>query len=230
MNEKNNNASNDLSKQDDGASLREQFERQDIRQIGVGPHEKPWPTDEHYDVELLENGDKRNVPDKYRYWSVDAIVAELDPLRFSYHVAIENWEHDLNVGTLVRNANAFMAKEVHIIGRKRWNRRGAMATYRYLHVRHHKTTDEFINWCKENAFPIIAVDILDDSKSVSEVDLPDNAMFVLGQEGPGISKEITDAADMSVHIPMFGSTRSINASVASGIIMYEWMRQKGKTV
>lgn len=210
-------------------SLNNQFERQDIRQIGVGPHPKPWPTDPQYDVELLAEGDKRNVPDKYRYWSVDAIVADLDPHRFSYHVAIENWEHDLNVGTMVRNANAFMAKEVHIIGRKRWNRRGAMATYRYLHIRHHETTQDFINWCENEQIPIIAVDILENSQSVSEAKLPDNAMFVLGQEGPGISQEIIDAASLAVHIPMFGSTRSINASVASGIIMYEWMRQKGHT-
>ena len=95
---------------------------------GVGPHAKPWPVGDQFDPELLENGDTRNVLDQYRYWKMEAIVAELDSRRHKFHVAIENWQHDLNIGSIVRTANAFLASEVHIIGNRRWNRRGAMVT------------------------------------------------------------------------------------------------------
>ncbi len=90
--------------------------------VGVGPHPEPWPDDPRLDPELLARGDRRNVADDYRYWRVDAIVDELDRRRHCFHVAIENWEHDRNIGAVVRNANAFLAAEVHIVGRRRWNR------------------------------------------------------------------------------------------------------------
>ena len=67
--------------------------------VGVGPHPKPWPTGDQYDLELLENGDRRNVLDKYRYWKVSAIVADLDTKRHGLQIAIENWQHDLNIGS-----------------------------------------------------------------------------------------------------------------------------------
>ena len=95
---------------------------------GVGPWQGEWPTEDHFDPELLENGDTRNVLDHFRYWKMEAIIAELDSRRHKYHVAIENWQHDLNIGSIVRTANAFLAEEVHIIGNRRWNRRGAMVT------------------------------------------------------------------------------------------------------
>ncbi len=97
----------------------------------------PWPEGEQYDPRLLAEGDRRNVVDRYRYWTVEAIVADLDTRRHDFHVAIENWQHDFNIGTIVRTANAFLAAEVHIVGNRRWNRRGAMVTDRYQHVRHH---------------------------------------------------------------------------------------------
>jgi hypothetical protein len=64
--------------------------------VGVGPHELPWPDDPRLDPELLASGDRRNVVDRYRYWRRDAIVADLDERRHPFHVAIENWEHDMN--------------------------------------------------------------------------------------------------------------------------------------
>jgi hypothetical protein len=109
--------------------------------IGVGPHPKPWPTEKHFDPELLENGDRRNVLDHYRYWSVEAIVADLNTKRHKLQIAIENWQHDLNIGSIVRTANAFNVSGVHIIGKRDWNKRGAMVTDRYLNVQHHATAE-----------------------------------------------------------------------------------------
>ena len=108
-------------------------------EVGVGPWQGPPPQGEEYDATLLAEGDRRNVVDRYRYWSMEAIVADLDTRRHDFHVAIENWQHDFNIGTIVRSANAFLAAEVHIVGNRRWNRRGAMVTDRYQHVRHHET-------------------------------------------------------------------------------------------
>src|ERR687886_2433821 len=105
--------------------------------------------DPRYDPELLAHGDRRNVVDRYRYWRREAIVADLDRRRHDFHVAIENWQHDLNIGTVVRNANAFLAAEVHIVGRRRWNRRGAMVTDRYQHVRHHPTLEALIEYARQ---------------------------------------------------------------------------------
>ena len=90
-----------------------------LHEVGLGPWEGPLPEGDQWDPELLANGDRRNVLDEYRYWSMEAIVAELDTRRHDFHVAIENWQHDMNIGTVVRTANAFLAKEVHIIGRRR---------------------------------------------------------------------------------------------------------------
>jgi hypothetical protein len=113
---------------------------------GVGPWPggpAEWPSDERLDPELLAHGDRRNVVDRYRYWRMEAIVADLDSRRHAFHVAIENWQHDMNIGSIVRSANAFLAETVHIIGRRRWNRRGAMVTDRYQHVLHHETVADF---------------------------------------------------------------------------------------
>ena len=128
--------------------------------IGVGPHSEPWPEDDRLDPELLAQGDKRNVVDRYRYWSVEAISKDLDKYRHSFHVAIENWDHDLNIGTVVRNANAFLAAGVHIIGRRRWNRRGAMVTDRYQHVTYHPEIDDMLSWAESNEMPLIGIDNL----------------------------------------------------------------------
>src|SRR5690606_15084998 len=100
------------------------WDEEELRSVGVGPHPKPWPDDPRLDPELLAHGDRRNVVDRYRYWRNEAIVADLDRNRHPFHVAIENWRHDLNIGTVVRTANAFNAAGVHIVGLRRWNRRG----------------------------------------------------------------------------------------------------------
>jgi tRNA G18 (ribose-2'-O)-methylase SpoU len=192
---------------------------------GVGPHAKPWPKGDQYDPELLENGDTRNVLDQYRYWKMEAIVAELDSRRHGFHVAIENWQHDLNIGSIVRTANAFLASEVHIIGNRRWNRRGAMVTDRYQHVRHHPTVDDFLAWSKENDLPIIAIDNVPGCKKIEQYDLPENCVLLFGQEGPGLSEEAINASEVVLEISQFGSTRSINASAAAAIAMHCWIKK-----
>jgi tRNA G18 (ribose-2'-O)-methylase SpoU len=192
---------------------------------GVGPWAGAWPTEAHYDPELLENGDTRNVLDKYRYWKMDAIIADLDSKRHKFHVAIENWQHDLNIGSIVRTANAFLAAEVHIIGHRRWNRRGAMVTDRYQHVRNHPTVEDFLAWAKENNLPIIAIDNVPGCKQIETYDLPEECVLLFGQEGPGLSEPAIAAADVVLEITQFGSTRSINASAAAAIAMHAWVQQ-----
>jgi tRNA G18 (ribose-2'-O)-methylase SpoU len=194
-------------------------------EIGVGPYEGAWPDDDRLDPELLRDGDRRNVVDGYRYWRMDAIVADLDTRRFPYHVAIENWEHDLNIGTVVRNANAFLAEAVHIVGRRRWNRRGAMVTDRYQHVLYHSDVEALVRWATEHDVVLIGVDNLPGSLPIDEYDLPRRCLLLFGQEGPGLSAEARAAVRDVLHLKQFGSTRSINAGVASGVAMYEWVRR-----
>ena len=192
---------------------------------GVGPWVGPGPEGDHYDPELLREGDSRNVVDRYRYWSMVAIVADLDTVRHSFHVAIENWQHDLNIGSIVRTANAFLANTVHIVGRRRWNRRGAMVTDRYQHVLHHPTIDDLIVYASENSLPIIAVDNVPHSVPIETRELPKGCIILFGQEGPGLSPEAIGAADEVIEITQFGSTRSLNASAAAAIVMHRWIMQ-----
>lgn len=190
---------------------------------GVGPWVGPLPTDPHFDQDLLATGDSRNVVDKYRYWTMEAIVADLDNKRHGFHVAIENWQHDLNIGSIVRTANAFLAHTVHIVGRKRWNRRGAMVTDRYQHVVHHETVEALVRFAKENDLPIIAIDNVSDSQPIEKVVMPKDCILLFGQEGPGLSPEALAAASMAIEITQFGSTRSLNASAAAAIVMHQWV-------
>lgn len=191
--------------------------------IGVGPHSRPWPDDPRFDPELLATGDRRNVEDKYRYWKVEAIKADLAHHTTGLHVAIENWQHDLNIGTIVRNANAFNVEAVHVIGRRQWNRRGAMVTDRYLEILHHPTVADFVQAVGDRE--IIGIDKLPGAVRLSKTKLPRNAVLVFGGEGPGLSKEMQNACKRIVMIEQLGSTRSVNVGVAAGIAMYVWMQQ-----
>ncbi|GAA4191817.1 RNA methyltransferase [Gryllotalpicola kribbensis] len=192
---------------------------------GVGPWPGEWPDGAHYDPELLANGDTRNVIDRYRYWTMEAIVADLDRRRHPFHVAIENWQHDLNIGSIVRSANAFLADTVHIVGRRRWNKRGAMVTDRYQHVLHHDTIDDLVAWARERALPIIAIDNVPGSVLIETFALPRECVLLFGQEGPGLTDAAIEASDAVVEIAQFGSTRSINASAAAAIAMHAWVTQ-----
>jgi tRNA G18 (ribose-2'-O)-methylase SpoU len=196
-------------------------------EIGVGRHPEPWPDDSWLDPDLLRDGDRRNVVDEYRYWRHEAIVADLATRRRPFHVAIENWQHDLNIGTVVRNANAFMAAAVHVVGNRRWNRRGAMVTDRYVDVRHHETVADLASWAASQSLPLVGVDLLPGSANLIEADLPRRCVMLFGQEGPGLSAAAREAVSAVLHVPQEGSTRSINAGVASGIAMYDWHRRYG---
>jgi tRNA G18 (ribose-2'-O)-methylase SpoU len=192
---------------------------------GVGPFEGPIPDDPRLDPELLATGDTRNVVDRYRYWRMEAIVADLDTRRHPFHVAIENWQHDMNIGSIVRSANAFAADTVHIVGRRRWNKRGAMVTDRYQHVVHHATVAELAEWARSERLPVIGVDNVAGSVPIETSALPERCLLLFGQEGPGLSAEAIAACDSVVDIAQYGSTRSINASAAAAIAMHCWIVQ-----
>jgi tRNA G18 (ribose-2'-O)-methylase SpoU len=192
---------------------------------GVGPWRGELPTDPRYDRELLQGGDSRNVIDRYRYWTIEAIVADLDEHRHPFAVAIENWQHDMNIGSIVRSANAFAAETVHIIGRRRWNKRGAMVTDRYQHVLHHASVEEFAEWARARSLPIIAIDNVQGSVAIESFRLPEACILLFGQEGPGLSPAAVEAADAVVEITQYGSTRSLNASAAAAVAMHAWITQ-----
>jgi tRNA G18 (ribose-2'-O)-methylase SpoU len=197
----------------------------ELSTYGVGPWRGEWPDDPRYDRELLERGDSRNVIDRFRYLTIDAIKAELDATRHPFHVAIENWQHDMNIGSIVRSANAFGAATVHIVGRRRWNKRGAMVTDRYQHVLHHPDVADFVAWCRAEALPIVAVDNVEGSVPIETHTIPEVCVLLFGQEGPGLSAEALAAADLTVEISQFGSTRSLNASAAAAVVMHTWVTQ-----
>ncbi len=195
-------------------------------EVGVGPWpgaESDWPDDDRLDPQLLREGDRRNVVDRYRYWSMAAIVADLDTRRHAFHVAIENWRHDFNIGTVVRTANAFLAAEVHVVGNRRWNRRGAMVTDRYQHLRHHETPADLAAYLRERGVALLGIDNLPGSAHLETMTLPREVCFLFGQEGPGLSQAAREAVDGTFSIAQFGSTRSINASAAAAIAMHSWV-------
>lgn len=192
---------------------------------GVGPWRGPLPDDPRFDPELLGEGDHRNVVDAYRYWKLEAIVEALDARRHPFHIAIENLEHDFNIGSIVRTANAFLAKEVHIVGRKRWNRRGAMVTDRYQHIRHHESVEDLRAWCDDHDVVIVGLDNIEGARPLEQFDLPESCCLFFGQEGSGLSAEAQRACSATVSIAQYGSTRSINVGAAAAIAMHAWIRR-----
>lgn len=192
---------------------------------GVGPWEGPWPHDPRFDPDLLAGGDSRNVVDRYRYWRREAIVADLDRTRHPLHVAVENFGHDFNIGSVVRTANAFAVAEVHIVGRRRWNRRGAMVTDRYQHIRHHDDVAALAAWATDARIPMLGVDNVAGAVPLETFDLPRRCVLVLGQEGPGLSGQAVDACSAVLSITQFGSTRSMNAGAAAAVAMHAWVRR-----
>ncbi len=204
-------------------------------EVGVGPHPEPWPDDPRLDPELLAEGDRRNVLERYRYWSVEAIREDLDRRRHPFHVAIENWRHDPNIGSVVRNANAFLAAGVHVVGDRRWNRRGAMMTEVYQHVSHHPDLDALAAWAAapgggdaptgQRPLPILGIDNAPGAESLWQAGLPRRCVLLFGQEGPGLSPAALAVVERVISIPQYGSTRSINAGAASAVVMAEWCRR-----
>jgi tRNA G18 (ribose-2'-O)-methylase SpoU len=194
---------------------------------GVGPWQGDQPDDPRYDPALLRDGDTRNVVDAYRYWTREAIIADIDTRRHPLHIAIENFGHDANIGAVVRTANAFAVHTVHIVGRRRWNRRGAMVTDRYQRLCHHASTAELLDFAASADLTVVAVDNVPGAARLEQTALPRNCLLAFGQEGPGISDDIRAGAALTVSIAQFGSTRSINVAVAAGIAMHAWITQHG---
>jgi tRNA G18 (ribose-2'-O)-methylase SpoU len=192
--------------------------------VGVGPWVGDWPDDPAYDPELLEQGDRRNVVDRYRYWRLEAIVADLDRRRHPLHIAIENWGHDFNIGSVVRTANAFNVAEVHVVGRRHWNRRGAMVTDRYLHVRHHPDVAGLATWASQADVPLVGIDNVPGAVPLESFALPRTVCLVFGQESNGLSAAAVEACQAVLAIAQYGSTRSINAGAAGAIAMHAWIR------
>jgi len=197
----------------------------EARVVGVGPWEGPWPEDARYDPELLREGDRRNVADEFRYLTHEAVVAELDARRHPLHVAVENWQHDANIGSVVRTANAVNAAGVHVVGRRRWNRRGAMVTDRYLSVHHHADVAALAAWAAERSLPLVGVDNVDGSVPLETYDLPRACVLLFGQEGPGLSEEAVARCTAVLAIAQFGSTRSLNVGAAAAIAQHAWVRR-----
>lgn len=197
--------------------------------VGVGPHPGPWPDAPDYDPALLAGGDRRNVADEFRYLRTNAIVRRLDARRHPFHVAVENWRSDPNIGSVVRSANAFLAAAVHIVGRRRWNRRGAMMTERYLHIQHHADLDGLASFAAEADLPIVAIDNVPGALPIDQAPLPKRCMLLFGQEGPGLSQRAQSITSEARFVRQFGSTRSVNAAVAAGIAMFEWTRRHAAT-
>jgi tRNA G18 (ribose-2'-O)-methylase SpoU len=199
-------------------------------EVGVGPWPGPWPTGAHWDPDLLREGDRRNVVDRYRYWSMDAVVADLDATRHPFHVAIENWGHDRNIGSVVRTANAFNAAAFHVVGRRRWNRRGAMVTDRYQHEHHHRSAADLAAWASSagtggTGIPLVGVDNVPGSVALETYDLPRECVLVFGQEGPGLTPDMLEVCEVLLHVEQFGSTRSMNAGAAAAVAMHAWVRR-----
>ncbi len=189
---------------------------------GVGPYVGPWADDARLDPQLLAEGDRRNVVDRFRYWRVEAIVAELDRERRPLQVAIQNFAHDFNIGSVVRTANAFNVGGVHIVGRRRWNRRGAMVTDRYLHLTHHETAADLAAWAAARRYVLVGVDNIPGAAPLESTQLPERSCLVFGSEGPGLTGEMVAACGLVVGISQYGSTRSLNAGAAAAIAMYQW--------
>lgn len=202
----------------------------DVREVGVGPWPggpAAWPQGEQYDPELLAEGDHRNVQDPYRYWTVEAIAADMASRAHSLHVAIENVSQDLNIGSIVRSANAFNVGAVHIVGRRRWNKRGAMVTNRYLDVRHHAEPGELLNWAREEGYAIVAIDNGPGAVQLEHAQIPEHCLMIFGSEREGISPELLAGADQLLRIGQYGSTRSINVAAAAAVAMHSWILQHG---
>ena len=184
------------------------------------------PDDERLDPALLADGDQRNVVDKYRFWTEAAIKTDLAAQRNgNLHIAVENWTHDFNIGSIVRTANAFNAAGVHIIGPKRYNRRGAMCTDHYLNMHHHDDVAALIAWAGAEQLPIIGIDNLPGSKAIESFAFPRDCVMVFGTEKDGLTPPAVAAAEALLHITQFGSTRSVNAGAAAAIAMYAYSTQ-----
>ena len=200
-----------------------------FRKIGLGPWEEEFPgtrpEDPRFDPELLKEGDRRNVQDRYRYWSVEAIRKDLDRRGYlDLEIACENWTHDFNIGSMVRSANAFGARRVHIVGPHKWNRKGSLMTEVYERVYEEPTIAHLAAYAKASPLKphLVAVDNVEGSVPIETFQFPSSCILIFGSEGEGLTREALSAAEATVYIQQRGSVRSINAAAAAAIAMYAY--------
>jgi tRNA G18 (ribose-2'-O)-methylase SpoU len=168
--------------------------------------------------------DTRNLVDEYKGMPNEQVFLELEKKRTPLEIAIENVEHDFNIGTIVRSANSFNVNKIHIIGRKKYNRRGAMCTDKYLKIIHHETIESFLN--TQNNRELVAIENnTPRAQPLASKKFIQNTTLIFGSENNGITPELLEKAKDVRFIESFGSTRSVNVGVAAGIAMYEYIRQ-----
>lgn len=168
--------------------------------------------------------DTRNLVDEYKGKSNEQIFAALETKRTPLEIAIENVEHDFNIGSIVRTANSFNVRKVHIIGKKKYNRRGAMCTDKYLEIVHHPTLEAFLD--TQQGRELIAIENnTDRAKPLHDKKFIQNTTLIFGSENSGISPGLLAKATDVRFIESFGSTRSVNVGAAAAIAMYEYVRQ-----
>lgn len=169
--------------------------------------------------------DTRNLIDEYKGLSNEEVFEALSKKRNGLEVAIENVEHDFNIGTVVRNANSFNVSKVHIIGKKKYNRRGAMCTDKYLEIMHWNNVEDFL--ASQQGRELVAIENnTPRALPLGDKKFAEKTTLIFGSENNGISAELLEKAQDVRYIESFGSTRSVNVGVASGIAMYEWVRQR----
>ena len=172
--------------------------------------------------------DRRNVINVYKYWEHEAIVADLDTKRSELVVVCENFAYDFNIATVVRNSNAFLAKCLWVVGRKRFDRRGTCGTHKYEHIHHAESIDEVLSHYPEHH--IVAIDNVESASSINDYRWHKRSVVIFGQEQIGVSNNSLARAGDIVYIPQIGSTRSINVGTASGIAMYDYALKAHKHI
>lgn len=168
--------------------------------------------------------DTRNLIDEYKGLENAQVFDALSKKRTSLEIAIENVEHDFNIGSIVRTANSFNVSKVHIIGKKKYNRRGAMCTDKYLEIVHHATVADFLD--TQQGRELVAIENnTPRAKELHRKEFKKNTTLIFGSENNGITAELLEKAHDVRFIESFGSTRSVNVGAAAAIAMYEYIRQ-----
>jgi tRNA G18 (ribose-2'-O)-methylase SpoU len=172
-----------------------------------------------------------NVIDKYKWdrltkWTTELVKEDLQKTAFPYAVLMENFLGDFNIGTVIRNANAFNAKEVYYLGRKHYDRRGTVGCHHYTNINYLSSVDQ-LSALKEHYTLVGVENSVASAMPLGEFKWPDRTLLIIGEEGVGITPETLALCDHYVYIPQFGSVRSLNAGVASGIVMNDLITKIG---
>jgi tRNA G18 (ribose-2'-O)-methylase SpoU len=167
--------------------------------------------------------DHRNVCDHYKYWNHDAIIADQDKNRSDMIVVAENFGNDFNISTVIRSSNAFLCNQVVILGRRKWDRRGACGMHNYEHVKFSLSIEEVAKSSPNHT--VVAFDNVPGAKSIYEYDWNKKSILILGQESIGISPESMKAAHDVVYIPQWGAVRSLNVGSAATVAMAFYRKQ-----